>query len=40
MPVFYMTQLLALAAGVAPDKLGFESVIVDPRPLLKEKQLL
>ncbi len=40
MPVFYMTQLLALAAGVAPGKLGFESMIVNPVPLLKEKQLL
>ena len=39
-PIFYITQLAALAMGVATDKLGFESVIVDPRPLLKEKQLL
>lgn len=40
MPVFYMTQLLALAVGVAPARLGFESMIVNPLPLLKEKQLL
>ena len=40
MPVFYVTQLLALAAGVPAGKLGFESMIVDPVPLLKEKQLL
>jgi len=40
LPVFYMTQLLALAAGVAPGKLGFESMIVNPLPLLKEKKLL
>jgi heterodisulfide reductase subunit B len=40
MPVFYMTQLLALAVGIAPAKLGLESMIVDPLPLLKEKQLL
>jgi heterodisulfide reductase subunit B len=40
MPIFYVTQLAALAMGVATDKLGLESVIVDPRPLLKEKQLL
>jgi heterodisulfide reductase subunit B2 len=39
-PIFYITQLAALAMGVATDKLGFESVIVDPRPLLKEKELL
>ncbi len=40
MPVFYMTQLLALAAGVAPGKLGFDSMITNPVPLLKEKHLL
>jgi heterodisulfide reductase subunit B len=40
MPVFYMTQLLALAAGVSSGKLGFDSMIVDPLPLLKEKHLL
>ena len=40
MPVFYMTQLLALAAGVAPTKLGFDSMMVSPLPLLKEKKLL
>ncbi len=40
MPVFYMTQLLALAAGVPAKKLGFGSMIVSPVPLLKEKGLL
>jgi heterodisulfide reductase subunit B len=40
MPVFYMTQLLALAAGVPFGKLGLDSMIVSPQPLLKEKQLL
>ena len=40
LPVFYMTQLLALAVGVSPGKLGFDSMIVNPGPLLKEKQLL
>lgn len=40
MPIFYMTQLLALAVGVAPKKLGFESMIVNPQVLLKEKNLL
>ena len=39
-PIFYVTQLVALALGVAGNKLGFESVIVDPRPLLTKKQLL
>lgn len=40
LPVFYMTQLLALAAGVPPKKLGLDSMIVNPHPLLKEKGLL
>ena len=40
MPVFYMTQLLALSAGVGAGKLGLDSMIVNPVPLLKEKQLL
>jgi heterodisulfide reductase subunit B len=40
MPVFYMTQLLALAVGVSTGKLGFDSMIVNPVPLLKEKNLL
>ena len=40
MPVFYMTQLLALATGVAPAKLGFDSMMVSPLPLLKEKNLI
>jgi len=40
MPVFYMTQLLALAAGVPTQKLGLDSMITNPVPLLKEKKLL
>ena len=40
MPVFYITQLLALAAGVPAGKLGLESMIVNPLPLLKEKNLI
>jgi len=40
MPVFYMTQLLALAAGVPTSKLGFDSMIVSPLGLLKEKNLV
>lgn len=40
LPVFYMTQLLGLSAGVSPRKLGFGSMIVNPLPLLKEKHLL
>ena len=40
MPVFYMTQLLGLAVGVPGGKLGLESMIVNPLPLLKEKKLI
>ena len=40
LPVFYMTQLLALAVGVRMSKLGFDSMIVNPEPLLKEKNLV
>ena len=40
LPVFYVTQLLALAAGVPAAKLGFDSMMVSPLPLLKEKNLL
>ena len=34
MPVFYFTQLLALALGAAPAELGLSRHLVDPRPLL------
>jgi heterodisulfide reductase subunit B len=40
LPVFYVTQLLGLACGVAAEKLGFESMIVSPAGLLREKNLL
>lgn len=40
LPIFYVTQLAALAMGVSSEKLGLESVIVDPRPMLKTKQLI
>jgi heterodisulfide reductase subunit B len=40
LPVFYITQLLALACGVQTSRLGLSSNIVSPMPLLKEKQLL
>jgi len=40
MPIFYFTQLLGLALGISPEKLGFEKHIVNPLPLLKEKELL
>jgi heterodisulfide reductase subunit B len=40
LPVFYVTQLLGLACGVTADRLGFESMIVSPLGLLKEKKLI
>ena len=40
LPVFYITQLVGLAAGLGPDKLGLDAMIVNPTPLLKEKGLL
>ena len=40
MKLFYPVLILALAAGVSSSKLGLESMIVNPLPLLKEKGLL
>ena len=40
LPVFYLTQLVGLAAGLGPDQLGLDAMIVNPTPLLKEKGLL
>jgi heterodisulfide reductase subunit B2 len=37
LPVFYFTQLLGLAFGLAPRELGIESLVVDPVPLLASK---
>jgi heterodisulfide reductase subunit B2 len=40
LPVFFLTQLVGLAVGLPDWKLGLESLVVNPRPLLKEKRLL
>lgn len=40
MPVFFFTQLLALALGLGAEACGFERHYVDPRPLLMEKDLI
>jgi heterodisulfide reductase subunit B len=40
LPVFYITQLVGLAAGLGPDKLGLDAMMVSPFPLLTEKKLL
>ncbi len=40
LPVFYFTQLLALALGLKAEVCGFEQHVVDPRPLLSSKGLI
>lgn len=40
MPVFYFTQLMALAFGLDQGTLGFDQNYVDPVPLLKKQSLL
>ncbi len=40
MPVLYITQLLGLALGIDPDKLGLKSHLTDPFPVLKTKNIL
>ncbi|MEA2103581.1 MAG: CoB--CoM heterodisulfide reductase iron-sulfur subunit B family protein [Candidatus Cloacimonadota bacterium] len=40
MPIFYFSQLLALAFGLDKDSLGLEDNYINPEPLLKEKGLL
>ncbi len=40
MPIFYFSQLLAIALGLPEDKWGFEKNYVDPKPLLKEKNII
>ena len=40
MPVLYFTQLMAMAFGLNENDCGFDQNVVDPRPLLKEKNLL
>jgi heterodisulfide reductase subunit B2 len=36
MPVLYVTQLLGLALGLGPDKLGFEKLMVSPTRVLEK----
>lgn len=40
MPVLYFTQVLALALGCPESKLGFDQHYIDPRPILREKNLI
>ncbi len=37
LPVFYFTQLLGLALGCSPSEVSLDSLIVDPRELLRSK---
>ena len=39
-PVLYFTQVLGLALGIEPKRLGLEKNIVNPTPLLREKGIL
>lgn len=39
-PVIYFTQLMGLAMGMPVDKLGFNKLFVDARPLLQSLSLL
>jgi heterodisulfide reductase subunit B len=38
-PIFYITQLMAIAFDLDKKFLGFEQNYVDPKPLLKTKHL-
>ncbi len=40
MPILYFTQLMALALGLPPKAASLQKNLVDPRPLLREKNLL
>jgi len=40
LPVFYFSQLMALAFGLEEDKIGLNGNYIDPKPLLKEKKLI
>ena len=37
LPIFYFTQLVALALGLGAEVCGFDKHVVDPRPLLSSK---
>lgn len=39
-PVLYFTQILGLALGIAENELGLDRLIIDPRPKLRERQVI
>lgn len=40
LPILYFTQVMGMAFGLAPQRLGLEKHFVDPLPLLKRKGFL
>jgi heterodisulfide reductase subunit B len=40
MPILYFTQLMALALGLPEKTAVLQKNMVDPRPLLREKEIL
>ncbi|MBI4669144.1 MAG: CoB--CoM heterodisulfide reductase iron-sulfur subunit B family protein [Elusimicrobia bacterium] len=40
LPILYFSQLVGLALGLEPGKLGFDKHLVDPKPLLRKYGLL
>lgn len=40
MPIPYFTELLGVALGLSPDELGLNKHMIDPRPLLRSKNLI
>jgi len=40
LPTFHLPQLVALALGVSPDKLGLNKHLIDPRNVLVERELI
>ena len=39
LPILYFTQLIGLALGLPPERLGLDKHFVDPKPLLESKGL-
>jgi len=40
MPVLYLSQLVGLALGLQPKELGMDHLLVDPRPVLRERGVI
>lgn len=40
MPVLYLSQLVGLALGLTPEELGMDHLLLDPKPLLREKGVI